>query len=177
MLHISKKYRKGLKFAGAIMLLLLAVYAVLPTKIQNPVEGFADEGYDSLAFWHRWGDHYHRGIDIFADRGTPVHPAIGGIVTMVGHNRRFGGNCVEILSSGFRLHYYAHMDTVTAHLGTFVTKESVIGTIGNTGNAAGKPYHLHYSIASVLPLGDWRFDKKMFSFYINPITELKRTYR
>ena len=130
---------------------LLALNLLMPTKIQNPVEGCGKESYNQKSFWHLWGDHRHAGIDIFAKKGTIVHPAIGGIVVATAHNFGAGGNCVLIFSSGLRLHYYAHMSEINTHVGALVTQKSVIGKVGNTGNAKGKPAHLHYSISSYRP--------------------------
>jgi murein DD-endopeptidase MepM/ murein hydrolase activator NlpD len=153
---------------------LLALNLLLPTKIQNPVEGCGRESYNQKSFWHPWGDHRHAGIDIFAKKGTKVRPAIGGIVVAAGHNLGAGGNCILILSSGWRLHYYAHLNEIDTHIGAIVTQKSVIGKVGNTGNAKGKPHHLHYSISSIIPQGDWRWEAKQLLFYINPINELER---
>lgn len=89
---------------------LLAINMLLPTKIQNPVEGCGRENYNPKSFWHPWGDHKHAGIDIFAKKGTKVHSAIGGIVVAIGHDLGAGGNCILILSSGWRFHYYAHLN-------------------------------------------------------------------
>ena len=96
---------------------MLAIGMFLPTKIQNPVEGCGKESYNPKSFWHPWGDHKHRGIDIFAKKGTPVHPAIGGIVVATAHNKGAGGNCILVLSSGLRLHYYAHLSEIDTHAG------------------------------------------------------------
>jgi len=85
-----------------------------------------------------------------------------------------GGNCLLIFSSGLRLHYYAHLSEIDTHIGAIVTQKSVIGKVGNTGNAKGKPHHLHYSISSVIPQGDWRWEPKQILFYINPIKELEK---
>ena len=153
---------------------ILIVNMLLPTKIQNPVEGCGRESYHPKSFWHPWGDHKHAGIDIFAKKGTKVHPAIGGIVVATAHNLGAGGNCILIFSSGWRLHYYAHLSEIDTHIGAIVTKSSVIGKVGNTGNAVGKPHHLHYSISSIIPQGDWRWEAKQILFYINPIRELER---
>ena len=167
--------RKKRKIVLTVLLVLLAVYLLLPTKIQNPVEGCGRESYHPKSFWHPWGDHNHAGIDIFAKKGTPVHPAIGGVVVATAHNTSIGGNWVMIFSSGFRFHYYAHLDEIDTHVGAIVTQKSVIGKVGNTGNAAGKPPHLHYDISSLFPQGDWRFDsRKRYLFFINPVKELER---
>ena len=153
---------------------LLAINLLMPTKIQNPVDGCGRESYNPKSFWHPWGDHKHAGIDIFAKKGTNVHPAIGGIVVATGHNLGAGGNCILILSSGWRLHYYAHLNEINTNIGAIVAQKSVIGKVGNTGNAKGKPPHLHYSISSIIPQGDWRGEPKQVLCYINPIKEIRK---
>lgn len=166
-----KKIIKRLLIASVV---LLGINFILPRRIQNPVEGCGRESYNQAAFWHPWGDHRHAGIDIFARKGTAVRPAIGGIVVATAHNLGRGGNCLLVFSSGLRFHYYAHLDEINTHVGAIVTRRSVIGRVGNTGNAAGKPAHLHYSISSIVPQGDRRWSAKQVAFFINPIKELER---
>ena len=165
--------KKKLKISLTVVVGLLVINMLLPTKIQNPVEGCGRESYNPKSFWHPWGDHKHAGIDIFAKKGTTVHPAIGGIVVATAHNLGAGGNCILIFSSGLRFHYYAHLEEIDTHIGAFVAQKSVIGKVGNTGNAKGKPHHLHYSISSIIPQGDWRWVPKQIAFYINLIKEMK----
>lgn len=166
--------KKVIKKLLVCIIVLTGVSLILPTGIKNPVEGCGKESYNQASFWHPWGDHRHRGVDIFAHKGTNVHPAIGGIVVATAHSKGAGGNCVLILSSGLRAHYYAHLDEIDTHIGAIVSRKSVIGKVGNTGNAAGKPTHLHYSIATIVPQGDWRFDKSFGIIFVNPIKELER---
>ena len=166
---MKKFFRKALWGLGALLLIVM----LLPTKIQNPVEGCGRESFHPQSFWHPWGDHRHRGIDIFARRGMAVHPAAGGVVVATGRNVGAGGNCILVLGAGLRFHYYAHLSEIDTHVGALVTQKSVIGKVGNTGNAAGKPPHLHYSIATVVPQGDWRWDPKLFVFFVNPIKEME----
>ena len=62
---------------------------------------------------------------------------------------------------------------------SFVANGEQLGTVGTTGNAAGKPPHLHYSIVTPIP-NFWNLDtdkqgwKKMF--YLNPIDYLKELW-
>ena len=170
---MKKTTKKRIKIVLAVIVALPIIFMLLPTKIQNPVEGCGRESYNQKSFWHPWGDHNHRGVDIFAKKGTPVHPAIAGVVVATARNAGAGGNIVLVFSSGFRLHYYAHLSEIDTHIGAFVTQKSVIGKVGNTGNAAGKPHHLHYSIATPIPQGDWRWDPKMIFFFVNPIKEME----
>jgi murein DD-endopeptidase MepM/ murein hydrolase activator NlpD len=87
-----------------------------------------------------------------------------------------GGNVAIVLGPKWRFHYYAHLKDINTSTFHFVKAGSEIGTVGTTGNAAGKPPHLHYSVSSLLPL-PWRIDgakqgwKKMF--YLNPVSYLK----
>ena len=77
--------RKKLKIALCSIVALLVIIMLLPTKIQNPVEGCGRESYNQKSFWHPWGNHKHRGVDIFAPKGTVIHSAIGGIVVAEMH--------------------------------------------------------------------------------------------
>ena len=165
---------KAIKIIICFIVVALVVNMLLPTRIQNPVEGCGKESYNPKSFWHPWGDHMHAGIDIFAKKGTNIHPAIGGIVLAAIHDFGRGGNTVLILSSGLRFHYYAHLSEIDTHVGAIVTQESVIGKVGDTGNAKGKSPHLHYSICSFIPQGDYRWEPSHMVFYINPIKELEK---
>ena len=92
------------------------------------------------------GRRAHRGVDIFADRGTEVLASLDGWVTRVNTTGR-GGNVVWLqpLYGNLRL-YYAHLDTQLVEPGQFVTEGDVLGTVGNTGNAITTPPHLHYGV-------------------------------
>lgn len=61
-------------------------------------------------------------------------------------------------------------------LGKFVSPSTIIGTVGNTGNAKTTPSHLHYGIATLVPY-PWRIDASPLGwqkiFYLNPIDYLK----
>jgi peptidoglycan LD-endopeptidase LytH len=82
-----------------------------------------------------------------------------------------GGKVIVMLGPKWRLHYFAHLDSLNAYPGQPVLPGARIGTLGDTGNARGKPPHLHYTIVTLLPY-PWRIDgssqgwKKMF--YLNP---------
>ena len=83
-----------------------------------------------------------------------------------------GGKFVVILGPKWRLHYYAHLDEIKTKRLSFVTKNTEIGTVGNSGNAAKTPAHLHYGIATTIPY-PWRMDNAPLGwqkmFYLNPI--------
>lgn len=115
-----------------------------------PVAGV--QGADLVSTWGapRPGGRRHRGIDIFAEKGTPVVAATDGVVVQVGRDG-LGGNVVWILGEGLQVHYYAHLDEWAPGLeaGRHVKAGEAIGTVGNTGNARTTPPHLHFSLSRV----------------------------
>ena len=62
-----------------------------------------------------------------------------------------GGNVVWVLGPKWRLHYYAHLDSTSTDMGSWLSLGERLGTVGNSGNAKGKPSHLHYAIRRLLP--------------------------
>lgn len=88
----------------------------------------------------------HEGIDIFAEKGTPVLSTTEGMV-LRRQETALGGYVVWVLGPGGHRHYYAHLDQpalLTAR--DRVQAGSVLGYVGNTGNAKTTPPHLHYGI-------------------------------
>jgi peptidoglycan LD-endopeptidase LytH len=92
------------------------------------------------------GARAHRGVDIFAPRGTPALAAMDAFVSRVETTTR-GGNVVWLqpLFGDLRL-YYAHLDTQLVRPGDFVLAGEAVGTVGNTGNAITTPPHLHFGV-------------------------------
>ena len=89
----------------------------------------------------------HEGQDIFAPKGTPVLSATTGYVVKIGEDN-LGGRVVSVIGDGGRKYYYAHLDSFAPNLevGDFVTRKTVLGYVGTTGNADGTPPHLHFGI-------------------------------
>src|SRR5262245_66451574 len=81
------------------------------------------------------------------------------------------GNYVKILGPNWRIQYYAHMKKSDVWLLQFVRKGEKIGEVGNTGNAMGKPHHLHFSVTTIFP-HFWKLDGSIQgwkqSLYLNP---------
>ena len=92
------------------------------------------------------GKRSHEGLDIFADRGTPVLAASDGRISSTG-NRGLGGKQVWQRSGIFgNALYYAHLDSIIATVGQRVKIGDTLGLVGNTGNARTTPPHLHFGI-------------------------------
>ncbi|CAM4035878.1 M23 family metallopeptidase [Deinococcus marmoris] len=88
----------------------------------------------------------HEGIDIFAGRNTPIRATTRGIVLNVGPNG-LGGRTVMILGPGGQRHYYAHLEKYPdLTRGEWIEAGTVVGFVGDSGNARGTPPHLHYGI-------------------------------
>lgn len=89
----------------------------------------------------------HEGVDVFADRGTPVIASSDGTVGRMATGG-LGGVSLRLVASDGTFYYYAHLDRFAPGLtdGDRVTKGRVLGFVGSTGNAAGTPAHLHYEI-------------------------------
>lgn len=129
-----------------------AIYAIrlssmpAPAVVDVPVRGVSRKQLRDTWQAARSGGRKHEGIDIFAPRGTPVYSATEGIVMRVGTNR-LGGQVVWVLGPGGQRHYYAHLDRFAdLERGARVRAGTVLGYVGNTGNAADTPPHLHYGI-------------------------------
>jgi murein DD-endopeptidase MepM/ murein hydrolase activator NlpD len=117
-----------------------------PTALPVPVAGVKPSGLVDTWGGARSEGRRHEGIDIFAQRGTPVLSSTEGVVVRVGTNR-LGGQVVWVLGPGGQRHYYAHLERYgDVHPGMRVAPGKVLGYVGNTGNAVHTPPHLHYGI-------------------------------
>jgi murein DD-endopeptidase MepM/ murein hydrolase activator NlpD len=87
----------------------------------------------------------HMGVDMRAPAGTPVYSFAPGKVTYVGTDPA-GGNVVNVQHANGLRTYYAHLSTARVHKGESVDTNTVLGTVGNSGNAAKTFPHLHFQI-------------------------------
>ena len=97
---------------------------------------------------------WHHGDDIFAPLGAPVLAVASGTVFSVGWNE-VGGNRLWLRDGAGNEYYYAHLSAYTplARNGAVVNAGDVLGFVGNTGDAQGTPYHLHFEVHPVALLG------------------------
>jgi murein DD-endopeptidase MepM/ murein hydrolase activator NlpD len=96
---------------------------------------------------------YHRGLDIAAPAGTPVHAAAAGRVVLA-RTLTMHGKTVVIDHGLGVTSLYLHQSALRCHEGQAVQRGDRIGDVGMTGVATGP--HLHWSIyvhgMSVSPL-------------------------
>jgi murein DD-endopeptidase MepM/ murein hydrolase activator NlpD len=99
---------------------------------------------------------WHHGDDIFAPLGAPILAVASGTVFSVGWNE-VGGWRLWLRDSGGNEFYYAHLSAYSslAVNGRQVNAGDVLGFVGNTGDAQGTPFHLHFEVhpVSMLFLG------------------------
>ncbi|MGF1687811.1 M23 family metallopeptidase [Photobacterium japonica] len=158
--------------------MVLGVGLLFPATTVIPVQNAQCNDWNHKTFWYEpWGSSgTHKGIDIFAKQDTPVIAASSGVVLYAGQLPK-GGNVAAVLGPKWRVHYYAHMASGAVSVGDWVSAGEVMGTVGQTGNAKGKPAHLHYSVLTVV-LYPWLVTtetqgwKKMF--YLDPVKAFER---
>ena len=161
--------------AGLLFAVLLAGL-LIPEKLTIPVKGATTADWNARTFWFRpWGrSGVHRGIDIFAREGTAVVSSCSGFVVFSG-NLRDGGNAIAVLGPKWRIHYYAHLKSARVNAWSYVAEGMKIGEVGSTGNAVGKPPHLHYAIITQIPY-PWLYKSERFGFdrmfYLDPGKQL-----
>ena len=101
------------------------------------------------AFTNDWGDprgggrRRHQGTDILAPRGTPVVAPVSGSART--HNSGLGGKSYYLNGSDGNTYFGTHLDSYSGNSGS-VSAGTVLGYVGNTGNARGGPTHLHFEI-------------------------------
>ena len=118
------------------------------SALRMPVVGIRSQTLSDS--WHDprdGGTRVHKGIDIFAPRGTEVVAVSDGIVSYIGDQPK-GGHCVWLSTENGAAFFYAHLDRWAPGLyeGMEVQGGDLLGFVGNTGNAAHTPSHLHFGI-------------------------------
>lgn len=86
----------------------------------------------------------HSGLDIAAERGTPVRAPAPAAVAAVG-DYFFNGNTVLLDHGGGLVTMYCHLQRIDVALGQAVARGDVLGAVGATGRATGP--HLHWTVS------------------------------
>jgi murein DD-endopeptidase MepM/ murein hydrolase activator NlpD len=96
---------------------------------------------------------FNQGIDLFAPLGTPVLATHDGTLVNVGWSN-IGGRQEWLRDTSGNLFYYGHLSAYApvAKTGAAVHAGDVIGFLGDSGDAQGTAYHLHFEIH---PAGKW----------------------
>jgi murein DD-endopeptidase MepM/ murein hydrolase activator NlpD len=84
----------------------------------------------------------HEGVDLDAPRGTPVVAPVSGMVAEYPNDK--GGKAIQLWGDDGNRYYGAHLDAY-GRTGR-VAAGTVIGRVGNSGDAKGGPTHLHFEL-------------------------------
>lgn len=119
------------------------------TEPLYPFPVSAGENKNVKSFWadpRDSGSRSHEGVDIFAERGTPIVAVADGQISEVG-DKGLGGKQIWLRDKSFgNTIYYAHLDSIAVKKGKQVKVGDTLGFVGNTGNAETLPPHLHFGI-------------------------------
>ena len=85
----------------------------------------------------------HYGVDLAANRGTPVYAIASGYVSIATYHS-VNGNYVSIAHSDGYGSIYCHLDSYVVSKGAYVKAGQLLGYVGSTGWATGP--HLHFEI-------------------------------
>ena len=91
----------------------------------------------------RSGGRGHKGVDMLSPRGTPSVAPVSGTVTHRGNG--IGGLSWHLNGDDGNYYYGTHLDSYANQGAGHVEAGTVIGYVGDTGNAKGTP-HLHFEI-------------------------------
>jgi hypothetical protein len=116
--------------------------AALPSRW--PVRGAVNSEFGNRPSpWMSGNTEFHAGLDIRADRGTPVYAPAAGSVVHAGTATEYGTAVVLEHSHDVRT-LYGHLSKVNVQPGQKIERGTVIGYTGNTGRSTGP--HLHYEV-------------------------------
>ncbi|MEX2292183.1 MAG: peptidoglycan DD-metalloendopeptidase family protein [Acidimicrobiales bacterium] len=101
-----------------------------------------------VAFSDTWGaprsgGRAHKGVDMLSPRGTPVVAPVSGVVSHRGNS--LGGLSFHLNGDDGHYYYGTHLDSYANVGAGHVAAGTVVGYVGDTGNARGTP-HLHFEI-------------------------------
>jgi murein DD-endopeptidase MepM/ murein hydrolase activator NlpD len=116
-----------------------AIWPIDRYKLRGHIGAFGGRNHPILGSYRQ-----HTGIDLGADRGTPVYATGDGIVREVG-NIHSGYGLQILLDHGYGYKTrYAHLSKIDVVAGQAVKRGTLIGLVGNTGRSTGP--HLHYEV-------------------------------
>ena len=110
-----------------------------------PVHGWLSAGYGMRADPFTGDRDFHPGLDISADKGTPIMATAAGRVEIAAPNGDYGN--LVVINHGYGLvTRYGHLSKFAVWQGRDVKRGDVLGYVGSTGRATGP--HLHYEVLS-----------------------------
>ncbi|MEO5824994.1 MAG: M23 family metallopeptidase [Gemmatimonadales bacterium] len=145
-----------------------------PGNLVMPVVGIDPSALTDTYTQSRAAGRSHNAIDIMAPRRSSVVAATGGRVLRLFISERGGLTVYQLGSDERTVYYYAHLDGYAAGVtaGTVLQPGTLLGYVGDTGNAVPGNYHLHFAIWTIDdPRRYWDGES------INPYPLLQRAIR
>jgi murein DD-endopeptidase MepM/ murein hydrolase activator NlpD len=134
---LRKKLRRELAATAPIGTVVVGRGALKACPVGRP-RAFVDDFGDP-----RPGGRIHLGIDMLAPYGTPVFAAQSG--RFQSDYNSLGGISALLYADNGDFTYYAHLSSYAGvGSGSHVAAGTMIGHVGNSGDASGGPYHLHF---------------------------------
>lgn len=135
----------GATAAAVLDLPTTATTAPAPTTTTAPPPTNACPVAGPSEFVDSWGfrraGHRHQGVDMLAAEGTPAVAPVAGFVTF--RDNSVGGLSYHLVADDGTYYYGTHLSAYGTE--GRVEAGTVIGFVGDTGNARGTP-HLHFEV-------------------------------
>ncbi|MCE9541862.1 peptidoglycan-binding protein [Candidatus Kaiserbacteria bacterium] len=135
----SSELQQKVQALGSVASVSVFMPVLFGVGIQNISPNFGDA--------RDGGTRTHLGEDIMAVKGTPIVSPTDAVVIRTGTGTG-EGNYVTTANPGGETFVYMHLDHFGEGVsqGTVLKQGSLIGYVGNTGNASGGAAHLHLEI-------------------------------
>ena len=127
--------------------ILVGTSATAQTAKNNTIahnSGFVFPIWDEYKLGSPFGDgRSHKGYDILAAKGTPIHVAKSGTVIRASWYSGYG-YCVDVDHGNGIVTRYGHASEFCCSVGQTVSAGEVIAKVGSTGNSSGN--HVHFEV-------------------------------
>lgn len=108
-----------------------------------PAAGWLSSSYGKRQDPFTGAPDFHPGLDISANRGTPVRAPADGTVELAGVNGNYGRSV--LLTHGYGLSTrFGHLSSYVVRPGQSVRRGDLLGYVGSTGRATSS--HLHFEV-------------------------------
>ena len=108
-----------------------------------PVHGWLSAGYGMRSDPFNGERDFHPGLDISAERGTPIRATAAGKVELAAPSGDYGN--LVVVDHGYGLvTRYGHLSKFAVWAGREIRRGDIVGYVGSTGRATGP--HLHYEV-------------------------------
>jgi murein DD-endopeptidase MepM/ murein hydrolase activator NlpD len=115
----------------------------VPLKFIKPARGPYSSSFGLRRFFNKQPRNPHSGLDIAAEKGTPIIAPAAGVVINTG-DYFFNGKTIFLDHGQGLITMYCHMEEISIEEGDFVSVSDMLGTVGSSGRVTGA--HLHWSV-------------------------------